>query len=80
MSDTYYGGSNSRRTLVFVGIIGLHVAFYFALVAGLHRDAIDMLADVGIIDLPPPPPPPEDLDEPPRRRPSTARRRWCRRR
>lgn len=65
MSNTYYGGGGSRRVLVFAGIIGLHVAFYFALVAGLHRDAINLLTDVGIIDLPPPPPPDEDLDEPP---------------
>lgn len=65
MADIYSGGGGSRRTAVFVGIIGLHFLFYLALVSGLAREAMELAQDVGIIDLPPPPPPPEDLKEPP---------------
>jgi protein TonB len=50
---------------VFVGIIALHVGFYLALATGLTREAMQLVQDIGIIDLPPPPPPPEDLKEPP---------------
>ncbi|MGA0104615.1 MAG: hypothetical protein ACO3LH_13030, partial [Steroidobacteraceae bacterium] len=50
---------------MFVGIIGLHFLFYLALVSGLAREAMQLVQDVGIIDLPPPPPPPEELKEPP---------------
>lgn len=65
MSNIYAGGGGSRRALVFGGIIALHFGFYLALVSGLAREAVEVLADVGIVDLPPPPPPPEDLEEPP---------------
>lgn len=65
MSNIYGGGGGSRRALVFGGIVLLHVGFYLALVSGLAREAVQVLADVGIVDLPPPPPPPEDLEEPP---------------
>jgi len=65
MANIYAGGGGSRRALVFAGIIALHVGFYVALVSGLAREAVQLLSDVGIVDLPPPPPPPEDLDEPP---------------
>ena len=65
MTNMYAGGGGSRRTAVFVGIIALHVGFYLALVSGLAREAMQLVQDVGIIDLPPPPPPPEDLKEPP---------------
>lgn len=65
MSDPYAGGGGSRRTAVLVTIVALHVGFYLALVSGLAREAMQIVADVGIIDLPPPPPPPEDLKEPP---------------
>jgi protein TonB len=65
MSNIYGGGGGSRRALVFGGIVLLHFGFYLALVSGLAREAVQVLADVGIVDLPPPPPPPEDLEEPP---------------
>lgn len=65
MSDQYAGGGGSRRTAVFVTIIALHVGFYLALATGLTRHALQLVQDIGIIDLPPPPPPPEDLKEPP---------------
>jgi len=65
MSDQYAGGGGSRRAAVFITIIALHLGFYLALVSGLAREAMQIVADVGIIDLPPPPPPPEDLKEPP---------------
>lgn len=65
MADQYAGGGGSRRTAVFIGIVALHVGFYLALVSGLTREAMQLVQDIGIIDLPPPPPPPEDLKEPP---------------
>ena len=65
MANQYAGGGGSRRTAVFIGIIALHVGFYLALVSGLTRQAMQLVQDIGIIDLPPPPPPPEDLKEPP---------------
>jgi protein TonB len=65
MANQYAGGSGSRRTAVLVTIIAMHVGFFIALKSGLTREAMQLLTDVGIIDLPPPPPPPEDLKEPP---------------
>jgi protein TonB len=66
MANIYAGGGGSRRTAVFVGIIGLHLLFYLALVSGLAREAMLIVQDIGIVDLPPPPPPPpDDLKEPP---------------
>jgi protein TonB len=65
MANPYAGGGGSRRTAVFVTIIAMHLGFYMALKSGLTRSAIQLLTDVGIVDLPPPPPPPEDLKEPP---------------
>jgi protein TonB len=50
---------------VLVGIVVLHIGFYYALVNGLARHGLQLADDLGIIDLPPPPPPPEDLKEPP---------------
>lgn len=60
-----YSAGGSRRATVLVGIIGLHIGFYFALVSGLAREGLQQLQDFGIIDLPPPPPPPDELKEPP---------------
>lgn len=63
--NQYSSAATGRRSAVFAAIIGLHFLFYLALVSGLARDALQLVQDVGIIDLPPPPPPPEDLKEPP---------------
>lgn len=60
-----YSVGGSRRAAVLIGIIGLHIGFYLALVSGLAHDAMRMADEIGLIDLPPPPPPPEDLKEPP---------------
>ena len=62
-----YSVGGSRRTGVLVGIVVLHIGFYYALVSGLAREGLQLADDLGIIDLPPPPPPPppEDLKEPP---------------
>jgi protein TonB len=65
MANVYASGGGSRRAAVFIGIVLLHFGFYLALVNGLARHALELVQDVGIIDLPPPPPPPEDLKEPP---------------
>lgn len=64
MANTYSAGG-SRTTAVFVGIIVLHVLFFWALKQGLVRSGMNLIQDFSIMDLPPPPPPPEDLDEPP---------------
>jgi periplasmic protein TonB len=64
MANTYTAGG-SRTTAVFVGILVLHVIFFWALKQGLVRSGIQIVQDFSIMDLPPPPPPPEDLDEPP---------------
>ena len=64
MANTY-SASASRRTIVFVGIIALHIGFFWALKQGLVRAGLNLVQDFSIMDLPPPPPPPEDLDEPP---------------
>jgi protein TonB len=64
MANTYSPGG-SRTTAVFVGIVVLHLLFFWALKQGLVRAGIQLVQDFSIMDLPPPPPPPEDLDEPP---------------
>jgi protein TonB len=64
MANTYSAGT-SRTTAVFVGIVILHVIFFWALKQGLVRSGMQIIQDFAIMDLPPPPPPPEDLDEPP---------------
>ncbi len=64
MANTYSAGT-SRTTAVFVGILVLHVIFFWALKQGLVRSGMEIIEDFSIVDLPPPPPPPEDLDEPP---------------
>ena len=64
MANTY-SASGSRTTAVFVGIVVLHLIFFWALKQGLVRAGIQIVQDFSIMDLPPPPPPPEDLDEPP---------------
>ena len=64
MANTYTAG-NSRTRAVFVGIVVLHVIFFWALKQGLVRAGIQVVQDFSIMDLPPPPPPPENLDEPP---------------
>jgi protein TonB len=64
MANSYSAGG-TRTTAVFVGIIVLHVLFFWALKQGLVRAGINLVQDFAIMDLPPPPPPPEDLDEPP---------------
>ena len=64
MANTYSAGG-SRTTAVFVGIIVLHLVFFWALKQGLVRSGMQIVQDFSIMDLPPPPPPPEDLDEPP---------------
>lgn len=64
MANTYSAGS-SRTTAVLVGIIALHVGFFWALKQGLVRAGMNLIQDFSIMDLPAPPPPPDDLDEPP---------------
>jgi periplasmic protein TonB len=64
MANTYSAGT-SRKTAVFLGIIVLHIGFFWALKQGLVRGAMQLVEDFSIMDLPPPPPPPENLDEPP---------------
>lgn len=64
MANIYSAGA-SRRTAVFVAIIGLHIGFFWALKQGLVRAGMNLIQDFAIMDLPPPPPPPENLDEPP---------------
>lgn len=64
MASTYSVGG-SRRVMVFVAIIILHLIFFWALKQGLVRAGIELVQDYAIMDLPPPPPPPENLDEPP---------------
>jgi protein TonB len=64
MANTYSAGM-SRRAVVFVGIIVLHIGFFWALKQGLVRTGMQLIQDFSIMDLPPPPPPPEDLEEPP---------------
>lgn len=64
MATTYSAGT-SRTTVVFVGILILHLLFFWALKQGLVRAGFQIVQDFSIMDLPPPPPPPEDLDEPP---------------
>ena len=64
MANTYSAGG-SRTTAVFVGIVILHLIFFWALKQGLVRAGLQIVQDFSIMDLPPPPPPPEDLDEPP---------------
>lgn len=65
MANVYSGASMSRSTVVVATIVAMHFGFYLALISGLARTGLEILQDVGIVDLPPPPPPPEDLDEPP---------------
>jgi protein TonB len=64
MANIYSSGT-SRTTAVFIGIVILHVGFFWALRQGLVRTGIQIVDDFAIVDLPPPPPPPEDLEEPP---------------
>jgi len=64
MATTYSAGG-SRTTAVLVGIIALHLVFFWALKKGLVRSGLQIVQDFSIMDLPPPPPPPEDLAEPP---------------
>lgn len=64
MANTYSAGG-SRTTAVVVGIIVLHLGFFWALKKGLVRTGMQLVQDYSIMDLPPPPPPPENLDEPP---------------
>ena len=64
MANTYSAGG-SRTTVVFVGILILHLGFYWALKQGLVRAGMQIIEDYSIMELPPPPPPPEDVDEPP---------------
>lgn len=64
MATTYSAGG-SRTTAVFVGIVVLHLVFFWALKKGLVRSGLQIVQDFSIMDLPPPPPPPENLDEPP---------------
>jgi periplasmic protein TonB len=63
----------TRRGLVLVAIIGLHVFLIWALASGLARRAMELVAppisadiveEIKKEDLPPPPPPPE-LERPP---------------
>lgn len=63
MANVYSSGT-SRTTAVFVGILVLHLGFFWALKRGLVRAGLNLVQDFSILDLPPPPPP-DDLDEPP---------------
>lgn len=65
MANVYTASSKSRATVIVATIALMHFGFYIALISGLARAGLEVLQDVGIVDLPPPPPPPEDLDEPP---------------
>ena len=65
MANVYTASSKSRATVIVATIALMHFGFYLALISGLARAGLEVLQDVGIVDLPPPPPPPEDLDEPP---------------
>ncbi len=64
MANTYSGGG-SRTAAVLIGIVVLHIGFFWALKQGLVRGAVQAIQDFSIMDLPEPPPPPENLDEPP---------------
>ncbi|MDP9198110.1 MAG: energy transducer TonB [Pseudomonadota bacterium] len=64
MANTYSGGG-SRTAAVLIGIVVLHIGFFWALKQGLVRGAVQLIQDFSIMDLPEPPPPPENLDEPP---------------
>ncbi len=75
MSATYAhdSGYNSRRTVVFLAIVAVHVLLIWAFASGLATKAVELIAppiDTTIIeeeksvDEPPPPPPP-DLERPP---------------
>jgi periplasmic protein TonB len=64
MANVYSSGG-SRTMAVFVGIVVLHIGFFWALKQGLVRAGLNLVQDFSIMDLPPPPPPPDDLDEPP---------------
>jgi protein TonB len=64
MANTYSAGG-SRTAAVLVGIVVLHIGFFWALKQGLVRGAVQLIQDFSIMDLPPPRPPPENLDEPP---------------
>ncbi|HUG04649.1 MAG TPA: energy transducer TonB [Steroidobacteraceae bacterium] len=64
MANTYSAGG-TRTAAVLVGIVVLHIGFFWALKQGLVRGAVQLIQDFSIMDLPPPPPPPENLDEPP---------------
>ncbi len=63
MANTYSAGA-SRSTAVFIGILVLHIGFFWALKQGLVRAGLNLVQDFAIMDLPPPPLP-ENLDEPP---------------
>lgn len=65
MANVYSAGGKSRGVVIVATIALMHFGFYLALISGLARAGLEVLQDVGIVDLPPPPPPPEDLDEPP---------------
>jgi protein TonB len=64
MANAYSSGT-PRTTAVLIGIVVLHIGFFWALKQGLVRAGLQLIEDYSIIDLPPPPPPPENLDEPP---------------
>ena len=57
MANVYTSGGKSRGTAIIVTIAALDFGFYLALVSGLAQSGVELLADVGIVDLPPPAPP-----------------------
>lgn len=59
-----YSAAAPRRTAVLVATIALHIGFFWIFKEGLVRAGMQLVQDIGIMDLPPPPPP-EDLEEPP---------------
>src|SRR5918995_1758653 len=49
-----YSAKTSRTTAVFVGIVILHLGFFWALKQGLVRAGLQLVQDFSIMDLPPP--------------------------
>ena len=73
MAATYAYQSNSRRATVLAVIIGVHLLMGWALVSGLARSVVEVIAaplqtdlidEIKTEDKPPPPPPPE-MERPP---------------
>ncbi|MBM4232047.1 MAG: hypothetical protein FJ184_15190, partial [Gammaproteobacteria bacterium] len=70
---TYVQQNQSRRMAIFGLIVGLHIVLGYALVSGLARKVVEVVAPPLITDLieeikpedKPPPPPPPQIERPP---------------